>query len=54
MSHFQVHGKKINRVYSGPLMPPGGSTVDMLREHEKHIQEAVRKARADKAKSRLV
>ncbi|KAI3773676.1 hypothetical protein L1987_48206 [Smallanthus sonchifolius] len=44
------HGKKINRVYSGPLMPPGGSTEDMLKEHERQIQAAVRKARAAKAR----
>ncbi|XP_071742590.1 probable serine/threonine-protein kinase At1g09600 [Rutidosis leptorrhynchoides] len=48
------HAKRINRVYSGPLMPPGGSTEDMLKEHERHIQAAVRKARAEKAKSRLL
>nr|XP_043637674.1 probable serine/threonine-protein kinase At1g09600 [Erigeron canadensis] len=49
-----AHAKRINRVYSGPLMRPGGNTVDMLNEHERHIQAAVRKARADKANSRLV
>ncbi|KAI3512969.1 hypothetical protein L1887_20292 [Cichorium endivia] len=44
--------KKVNREYSGPLRP-GGSTVDMMNEHERHIQAAVRRARADKNKSRL-
>ncbi|PRQ20740.1 putative protein-serine/threonine kinase CMGC-CDK-CRK7-CDK9 family [Rosa chinensis] len=31
---------------SGPLVPPGGNIEDMLKEHERHIQQAVRKARA--------
>ncbi|VFQ84357.1 unnamed protein product [Cuscuta campestris] len=30
---------------SGPLVPPGGNMEDMLREHERQIQEAVRKAK---------
>lgn len=34
--------------YSGPLMPPGGNVEEMLRQHERQIQEAVRKARIDK------
>ncbi|XP_022945343.1 probable serine/threonine-protein kinase At1g09600 [Cucurbita moschata] len=38
--------------YSGPLMPPGGNLEEMLKEHEKQIQHAVRKARIDKAKTR--
>lgn len=39
-------GRKYKRIhYSGPLMPPGGNIEDMLKEHERHIQEAVRKAR---------
>lgn len=32
-------------------MPPGGNIDDMLKEHERQIQEAVRKSRLDKAKS---
>lgn len=41
--------QKKNRLhYSGPLMPPGGNMDDILKEHEKHIQEAVRKARLEK------
>ncbi|OEL20004.1 putative serine/threonine-protein kinase [Dichanthelium oligosanthes] len=43
------HGRKYKRIhYSGPLMPPGGNIEDMLKEHERHIQEAVRKARLGK------
>ncbi|CAA0833588.1 Probable serine/threonine-protein kinase [Striga hermonthica] len=44
--------KKTRMHYSGPLLPPGGSVEEMLKEHEKQIQIAVRKAR-DKSKSRL-
>ncbi|CAN6584339.1 unnamed protein product [Malus baccata var. baccata] len=36
-----------NRIHcSGPLVPPGGNLEDMLKEHERQIQQAVRKARA--------
>ncbi|KAJ7949755.1 Kinase family protein [Quillaja saponaria] len=42
---------KKNRIhYSGPLVPPGGNIEDMLKEHEKLIQEAFRKARVDKTR----
>ncbi|KAJ4873274.1 Protein kinase superfamily protein [Raphanus sativus] len=34
-------------VYSGPLMPPGGNLEEMLKEHEKQIQHAVRRARVE-------
>ncbi|GMI85090.1 hypothetical protein like AT1G71530 [Hibiscus trionum] len=34
--------------YSGPVMPAGGNIEDMLKEHERHIQQAVRKARNEK------
>ncbi|THF95767.1 probable serine/threonine-protein kinase At1g09600 isoform X2 [Camellia sinensis] len=37
--------------YSGPLMPAGGNMEDMLKEHERQIQEAVRKARLDRART---
>ncbi|KAF6167028.1 hypothetical protein GIB67_041283 [Kingdonia uniflora] len=44
---------KKNRIhYSGPLMPPGGNMEEMLKEHERQIQQAVRKARLDKAKTK--
>ncbi|KAK1310054.1 putative serine/threonine-protein kinase [Acorus calamus] len=44
---------KKNRIhYSGPLMPVGGNIEEMLNEHEKQIQAAVRKARLDKAKTK--
>ncbi|KAL8144362.1 hypothetical protein V2J09_017394 [Rumex salicifolius] len=38
--------KKNRMHYSGPLMPPGGNIDDMLKEHERQIQQAVRKSRA--------
>lgn len=44
---------KKSRIHcSGPLMPPGGNMEDMLKEHEKNIQEAVRKSRLDKDKTK--
>nr|XP_011464923.1 PREDICTED: probable serine/threonine-protein kinase At1g09600 isoform X2 [Fragaria vesca subsp. vesca] len=47
------YGTKKNRIhYSGPLMPPGGNLEEMLKEHEKQIQHAVRKARLDKANTK--
>ncbi|CAK7357170.1 unnamed protein product [Dovyalis caffra] len=41
-------GKKGRVHYSGPLVPNGGNIEEMLKEHEKQIQLAVRKARLDK------
>lgn len=52
-SRFQGYVPKKNRIhYSGPLVPAGGNIEDMLKEHERQIQQAVRKARFDKARSR--
>uniref|UniRef100_A0A0D3DYA6 Protein kinase domain-containing protein n=1 Tax=Brassica oleracea var. oleracea TaxID=109376 RepID=A0A0D3DYA6_BRAOL len=43
------HGEKIERMnYSGPLVSNGGNLDDMLKEHERLIQLAVRKARDKK------
>ncbi|XP_076960064.1 putative serine/threonine-protein kinase At1g09600 [Bidens hawaiensis] len=55
--HEHVPGKgfaqKKNRIhYSGPLVPPGGNMDEMLKEHERQIQHAVRKARLDKTKTK--
>ncbi|KAJ3703875.1 hypothetical protein LUZ61_007580 [Rhynchospora tenuis] len=48
----EVYARKRNRIqYSGPLMPPGGNIEEMLKEHERLIQQAVRMARVDKGKS---
>lgn len=42
---------KKNRInYSGPLVPLRGSLEDMLKEHERQIQQAVRKSRTEKSK----
>ncbi|XP_072970266.1 probable serine/threonine-protein kinase At1g09600 [Typha angustifolia] len=47
------YGGKNRRIhYSGPLMPPGGNLDDMLKEHERQIQQAVRKARLEKDKTK--
>ncbi|KAK2999920.1 hypothetical protein RJ639_024238 [Escallonia herrerae] len=47
------YSSKKNRIhYSGPLLPPGGNIDEMLKEHEKQIQHAVRKARMDKSKTK--
>ncbi|KAA8545445.1 hypothetical protein F0562_020229 [Nyssa sinensis] len=48
-----VYAHKKNRIhYSGPLVPAGGNLDDMLKEHERRIQHAVRKARLDKTKTK--
>ncbi|XP_049378587.1 probable serine/threonine-protein kinase At1g09600 [Solanum stenotomum] len=44
--------KKSRLLCSGPLVPPGGSMEDMLKEHERQIQEAVRKARIEKGRTK--
>ncbi|KAL4580778.1 hypothetical protein LXL04_016980 [Taraxacum kok-saghyz] len=47
------YAMKKNRIhYSGPLVPPGGNMDEMLKEHERQIQHAVRKARSDKSKNK--
>ncbi|KAI4296167.1 hypothetical protein L6164_036147 [Bauhinia variegata] len=38
--------------YSGPLVPERGNLEEMLKEHERQIQHAVRKARLDKVKAK--
>ncbi|KAK6940340.1 Protein kinase domain [Dillenia turbinata] len=51
--HLTGYVPKKNRIhYSGPLMPPGGNLDDMLKEHERQIQQAVRKARLDKVRTK--
>ncbi|KAL6498419.1 hypothetical protein OROHE_026687 [Orobanche hederae] len=46
--------KKNRMLFSGPLMPPGANMEDMLKEHERQIQEAVRKARQEKVKTNKI
>lgn len=50
------YGSKGHKIhYSGPLLVPSGNTDQMLKDHDRHIQEAVRRrARLDKAKMRKV
>ncbi|KAL8171638.1 hypothetical protein V2J09_023442 [Rumex salicifolius] len=43
----------VDRIHcSGPLIPTGGNMEEMLKEREKQIQQAVRKARFDKNKAK--
>lgn len=50
---MQDYGAKKNRIhYSGPLLPPGGNLDEMLKEHERQIQQAVRRARYDRVKTK--
>ncbi|KAG6435242.1 hypothetical protein SASPL_100112 [Salvia splendens] len=50
----ESRGPRKNKInYSGPLIPPGGNTEDMLKEHERQIQVAVRKALLNKVRSNL-
>lgn len=49
------YGSKGNKIhYSGPLLVPSGKMDQMLKDHDRHVQEAVRRARLDKAKARKV
>ncbi|KAL5997655.1 hypothetical protein ACLOJK_008585 [Asimina triloba] len=47
------YGPKGNKIhYSGPLLRPSGNVDQMLKDHDRHVQEAVRRARLDKARMR--
>ncbi|CAN6560936.1 unnamed protein product [Malus baccata var. baccata] len=47
------YGSKGHKMhYSGPLLVPSGNTDQMLKDHDLQVQEAVRRARLDKAKVR--
>ncbi|KAA8526828.1 hypothetical protein F0562_008943 [Nyssa sinensis] len=47
------YGSKCNKIhYSGPLLVPSGKVDQMLKDHDRQIQEAVRRARVDKARVR--
>ncbi|KAJ4832696.1 hypothetical protein Tsubulata_010106 [Turnera subulata] len=49
------YGSKNHKIhYSGPLIVPSGNMDQMLKDHDRQIQEAVRRARHDKAKVRKV
>ncbi|GAB2215745.1 hypothetical protein Droror1_Dr00020143 [Drosera rotundifolia] len=43
-------GSKIH--YSGPLLVPSSNVDQVLKDHDRHIQEAARRARIDKARGR--
>jgi hypothetical protein len=49
------YGSKGHKIhYSGPLIVPSGNVDQMLKDHDRQIQEAVRRARLDKEKVRKV
>lgn len=49
------YGSKGNKIhYSGPLLVPSGKMDQMMKDHDRQVQEAVRRARLDKAKMRKV
>ncbi|KAE9599379.1 hypothetical protein Lalb_Chr15g0090821 [Lupinus albus] len=55
MTYWNLYGyasKNARFHYSGPLVPPGGNLEEMLKEHERQIQQAVHKAK-DKPKKKL-
>lgn len=54
MKMFQVgYGSKGHKIhYSGPLLVPSSNMDQMLKDHDRQIQEAVRRSRLDKAKMR--
>ncbi|PSS16179.1 Serine/threonine-protein kinase [Actinidia chinensis var. chinensis] len=47
---YSSKGNKIH--YSGPLLVPSGKVDQMLKDHDRQVQEAERRARLDKAKLR--
>lgn len=50
---FQGYVPKKNRIFrSGPLIPQGGNMEDLLKEHERQIQEAVRRSRLGKSRAK--
>nr|XP_048321233.1 probable serine/threonine-protein kinase At1g09600 isoform X2 [Ziziphus jujuba var. spinosa] len=49
------YGSKNHKIhYSGPLLVPSSNMEQMLKDHDRQVQEAVRRARLDKAKVRKV
>ncbi|KAG2681870.1 hypothetical protein I3760_11G163900 [Carya illinoinensis] len=49
------YGSKGHKIhYSGPLLVPSSNMDQVLKDHDRQIQEAVRRARLDKAKVRKV
>ncbi|XP_020572672.1 probable serine/threonine-protein kinase At1g54610 [Phalaenopsis equestris] len=49
---FGPKGNKIH--YSGPLPRPSGNVDQMLKDHDRQIQEAIRRARIDRSKARKI
>ncbi|KAK8638274.1 hypothetical protein V6N13_136710 [Hibiscus sabdariffa] len=51
MVGYGSKGQKIQ--YSGPLLVPSGNTDQMLKDHDRQIQEAVRRAQLGNAKKKM-
>ncbi|XP_072965644.1 probable serine/threonine-protein kinase At1g54610 [Typha angustifolia] len=50
-----VYGPKGNNIhYSGPLVRPSGDVDQMLKDHDRQIQEVIRRSRFDKSRIRKV
>lgn len=47
---YEAAGNKIH--YSGPLIRPSGNVDQMLKDHDRQIQEVFRRSRRDKSKGR--
>lgn len=51
----QDHGSLGNKIhYSGPLLRPSGNVDQMLKDHDRQIQEVFRRSRMDRFKGRRV
>lgn len=49
------YGSKGHKIhYSGPLLVPSGKVDQMLKDHDRQIQDAERRARLDREKLRKV
>lgn len=51
---IQGYSSKNKKHHSGPLLVHGGDIDEILRAHERQIQQAVRKANLDKVKNKKV
>ncbi|CAH9099246.1 unnamed protein product [Cuscuta epithymum] len=46
----QGHGSKVDDHFSGPLLGPSSKVDQLLKDHERRIQEAARRSRMEKAR----
>ncbi|XP_020248306.1 probable serine/threonine-protein kinase At1g09600 [Asparagus officinalis] len=55
MDQHMGHGMSANKIhYSGPLLRPSGNVDQMLKDHDRQIQEVFRRSRMDKSKARKI